>query len=380
MSDQVGKTIASYQIVDVIYDTERTVVYKGRQPSEDRYVAVEVLKPEAAKDQAVVQSFTRYARLAASMQHPIILPVQDSGRAEDIHYLVTPYMEFRSVADLRSSYADLNQVSTLIGAIIPGLDYIYTKGVVHGNLKPNNIFLSAQNQPLLTDFGLALGKGEAATPYTSPEQVQGAVVDRRTDVYALGALLYTLLAGQAPTPGTAAGIRSIRPDVPQTVEQVIGKAMAQNPDQRYQSPGEFHVALINALKPAPAPIEQQPTAPPPQPQAPAKKGTNWTSIIVGALLVIVLCLVVVVFGPRIMEAINPQQTQPAIIQPIEPPAEQPPAEQPPAEPPAEQPAEPEQLPAGDEERDGLDICGSLGIAGGIVFAGGAFKLRRRKRS
>jgi serine/threonine protein kinase len=315
------------------------------------------------------------------MQHPNILPVQDSGQVEDIYYLVTPYLEFRSVADLRSSYADLNQASTLIGAIIPGLDYIYTKGVVHGNLKPNNIFLSAQNQPLLTHFGLAFRKGEVPTPYNSPEQVQGGVVDRRTDVYALGSLLYTLLAGQAPAPGTAVSIRSIRPDVPQTVEQVIGKAMAQNPDQRYQSPGEFHVDLTKALKPAPAPAaEQPPAAPPPQPQAAAQKGTNWTSIIVGAILVIVLCLVVVVFGPRIIEAINPQQTQPAVIQPIEPPAEQPPAEQPPAEPPAQRPAEPEQLPAGDEERGGLEICGSLGIGGGIVLAGGALKLRRRKRS
>lgn len=106
----------------------------------------------------------------------------------------------------------------------------------------------------------------------------------------------------------------------------------------------------------------------------------------GALLVIVLCLIVAVFGPRVMEALNPQSTQPAIIQPIEPPAEQPPAEQPPAEPPAEQPPadqpaeEPAQLPAGDEDGGGLDICGSLGIAGGIVFSGGALKLRRRKRS
>ena len=391
MSDLIGKTIAGYQIIDVIYDTDRTVVYKGHQPSPDGYASVEVLKPEAAKDQAVAQSFTQYAQLAASMQHPNILPVLDSGQAEGTYYLVAPFMEFRSVADRLSSYADLNQAQMLIGAIVPGLDYIYTKGIVHGNLRSNNIFLGSQGQPLLTDFGISLRQGEPPTPYNSPEQVRGAAVDRRTDVYALGVLLYTLLAGQAPAPGTAASIKAVRPDVPQAVGQVIGKAMAQNPDQRYQSPGEFYTALTHALQPAPAPASAQAQAPPPvQPQAPAKKGTNWTSIIVGALLVIVLCLIVAVFGPRVMEALNPQSTQPAIIQPIEPPAEQPPAEQPPAEPPAEQPpaeqppaeqpAEPAQLPAGDEDSGGLDICGSLGIAGGIVFSGGALKLRRRKRS
>lgn len=389
MSDQIGKSIAGYQIVEVIDDTGRALVYKGVKSTENRYVAVKVLQPGISTDQAAVQSFKQYAQLAASMQHPNILPVLDSGQVDGSDYLVTPFMENLSVANHLSSYADLNQAQTLIGAIVPGLEYIYNHGIIHGNLRPSNTILDAQGKPLLADFGIALRQGEMPTPYNSPEQAQGGVVDQRTDVFALGVLSYTILAGQTPVSGIAPSIRAIRPDVPQGVEQVILKAMAPGPDQRYQTPGEFHIALKNALLPAPAPAAAQ--APVAQPQAPPQKGTNWMGIALGALLVIVLCLGAALVGPKLMEYLNPQATQPAAVQPIEPPADQPAEERPtrepitlPTRPPEQPPEQPsaEQLPAGDEGggTQGLNICSSLGLAGGFVFMGGAFKLRRRKRS
>ncbi len=394
MSDLIGKTIAGYQIIEMIDDSGRAEVYKGFQPDENRYVAVKVLKPDVQNDQAAVLSFTNYAQQAAGMQHPNILPVLDSGQEDGANYLVTPFMESRSAADNLSSYADLNQAQRFVSDTIPGLEYIYSQGTVHGNLRPTNIILGAQRQPQLADFGMAPSQAPASSPYNSPEQVQGGVVDQRTDVYALGALLYTLLAGKAPDPGTVVNLRGVRPDVPQSVEQVVLKAMAQNPDQRFQSPREFQNSLNNALQP----VAPQPAAAPAQPPPQEKKGTNWTAILLGGALVIIMCLCVGLVGPKIVDYLNP--TQPVSVEPIQspaaqPPAQQPPEQQPPAQPPpeqqppAQQPPEqqppdqgaPEQQPAGEGGGFEFPSCGgSIGMAGAFALMGGAYTFKRRKRS
>jgi len=114
MSNLVGKTIGDYQIVEVIDDGSKALIYKGFQPNKNQYVAVKVLKPAQARDQSAVQSFNQYAKLAKSIQHPNILPVLDSGVENGIIYLVTPYMENKSVADHRPSYTDLNRALGLV--------------------------------------------------------------------------------------------------------------------------------------------------------------------------------------------------------------------------------------------------------------------------
>jgi serine/threonine protein kinase len=398
MATLVGKTIADYQITEVIDDGAKALVYKGIQPSTNRYTAIKVLKPTEAKDPAAVQAFSGYAERAAGIQHPNILPVLDSGEQHGLHYLITPFMENRSVAENLSLYRDLNQANSLIRGITTGLEVLFNQGTVHGNLRPSNIILDPQRSPLLADFGIPLRQAEASTPYHSPEQTQGGVVDQRTDVYALGVLLYTLLAGRAPDPGTVASISVVRPDVPQSVEQVIQKAMAQSPDQRFQTPREFQNALVNAVQ-VPAP---QPAAPPPQTVSQtvtvqeSKKGPNWVAIILGGIIVVLICVCVSLAAPRVMEVLNPQATQPVEVKPIEPqPEERPtrepielperPPEQPPEQPPPEQPPEagqpPEEAPAGETGGINFPGCtGSLGAAGGIVLMGGALSIKRRKRS
>ncbi len=389
MSDLIGKTIAGYQIIEKIDEGGRAVVYKGFNPAENSYVAVKVLKPEAQNDQTAVASFTKYAQLAAGMQHPNILPVLDSGQEDGANYLVTPFMDSRSAAENLASYADLNQAQAFVSDTIPGLEYIYSQGTVHGNLRPSNILLGVQRQPQLADFGMVASSSAAASPYNSPEQVQGGVIDQRTDVYALGALLYTLLAGKAPDPGTVVNLRGLRPDVPQSVEQVVLKAMAQSPDQRFQTPGEFKNALNTALQP----VAPQPAPAPAQPPPQEKKSTNWTAIALGAALVVIMCLCVAVVGPYVQDYLNP--TQPVSVEPIQPAPEQPPAQEPPAqeppaqEPPAQQPPEqqppdqgaPEQQPAGEGGGFEFPSCGgSIGMAGAFALMGGAYSYKRRKRS
>jgi serine/threonine-protein kinase len=218
------------------------------------------------------------------------------------------------------------------------------------------------------------------------------VIDQRTDVYALGVMLYELLTGAAPPAGVVASPRARRPDLPEAVERVILKAMAQNPDQRFQSAAEFRDAIQNAVQ---APVSQ-PSPPPAPTLTPAPgvsqtvhvdqaKGTNWTAIILGVLLVAVIAAAAFLIIPPLLQGdegtIAP--TQPPVEQPTEPPVEQP--TEPPVEQPTEPPAEPppEQLPeVPDNELPGgglPDICGSIGMIVGISVLGVMWSHPKRKR-
>lgn len=183
----------------------------------------------------------------------------------------------------------LAQALGLIAGLTEALEYIQRQGYVHGNLKPSNIFLDENRRPLLTDFGQPQHAGSPPTPYMSPEQVQGGVVDHRSDVYSLGVLLYEMLVGQVPPMGAVASPRAHRPDLPDGVERAILKAMAQNPEARFQSASEFRNTLDAALRPI-APSQQSVPQQPVQTQQPypppAKKGSearSWAASKIWAL-------------------------------------------------------------------------------------------------
>jgi len=407
MTELAGKTIGDYQIYERIDGAGKIHVYHGVQNSTNHAVAIMALNPEVASDHAAVQAFNQHAQMAARVAHPNVLPVLDSGQEAGVDYLVTPYMAGGSVADQRSSYAELTQVLALFRTLAPGLETIYNQGTIHGNLRPTKIILDAQGRPLLSGMGMAFRQGETPTPYNSPEQVQGGAVDRQTDIYALGVILYELLAGQAPVPGTTLNLQAVRPDLPASVGGVVQKATAQNPDQRYQTLGEFLNALAETVQPAQIPVPAPPSTPTPTPTPvqqgpPPQKRTNWMGFILGGLVVIVLCLVVVVVGPMVYDALNPEADQPVAEQPIveepvvevpttQPIVEEPVVEVPTAQPIVEEPPEVEvpepggerelPEPPGEGEGGGLqDICGSVVGAGGIVLLPGFFALRRRRRA
>ena len=386
MSDFVGKNIGNYQVVELIDDQGRSMVYRGFQASTNRYVAIKVLKDELAQDPTAVQAFEQYAQRAAAMQNPHILPVLDTGQEDGAHYLVTPFYKNKSVGSHLSTYGDVQQALNLIQGVISGLETIYSQGTVHANLKPSNIILDDQRQPLLADFGMASPLDVPASSFNSPEQIQGGVVDQRTDVYALGMLLYVMLTGQTAPAGTTINLRAQRPDVPQAVEQVILKALAPNPDQRFQTPRQFASAFTNALQqaaqpvaPTPAPVSPSP-APAPVPQ---KSGTNWTNIILGGVVVVVIFLCAIVVIPKLIDAMGggsddvasepTEIPQVEVILPTREPVEQPPEQEAPAE---DAPAA-EPLPA--DGSGGSQFCSSLGFAGGFILLGGVFSLRRKKK-
>jgi serine/threonine protein kinase len=211
MSDLTGKTLSQYQIVERLQDTGSALIYKGFQPNMNRYVLVEVLK---SHDPAAVQAFNQQSELLAQIQHPNILPIYDSGQAEGLNYRAMRYAEGGVLPDHLLPYYDPGEAAGFLSGVVAGLVQIHAHGWVHGNLAPENIYLDENGQPLLTDFGIPRPAGAPVTSYLSPEQVQGDIVDQRSDIYALGVLLYTLLIGETPPAGVVVSPRAKRPDLP----------------------------------------------------------------------------------------------------------------------------------------------------------------------
>ncbi len=392
MDDLTGKTIGQYQIVELIDEGGRAWVFKAFQPSMNRYVAVKVLKPIIASEPGAVEQFVKQSEIIAKLQHHGILPIYDVAQEGETVYRVSSFIDTGTLREHLYEYRDPRQAFAMINGLTDTLGFIHGEGYVHGNLKLSNIFLDAEQKPILTDFGLPHTPGEAPSPYMSPEQVQGGVIDRRTDVFALGVLLYVMLVGEAPPPGVIVSLGSKRPDIPRSVEQVILKAMAQNPDARFQSVFDFRNALDAALRPVPpqTPSAQvSPPAPQPAPVQP-KKRTNWLAIVVGIVLVLVLCLAAFVFIPGLRSLLPggaplPSETPsieteaPPVATEAPPEATEAPPEDtavPPSEtPPGDEP-QPTQLPPGWIDR----ICGNTTLfSGAIVLGIGVVAARKRRR-
>jgi serine/threonine protein kinase len=409
MSDLQGKTIGEYQLISVVDRGGTATVYKGFQPKLNRYVAVKVLNSDLAQDPAAVQQFLQQAELNGRLEHRSILPVYDFGQEGEVVYRVSPFIETGTLREHLSSFYDPRTASRLFFQLAEALNYINSQGYIHGNLKPTNIFLDDSQRPLLTDFGYAQHPGATPSVYTSPEQAQGGTVDRRTDVYSLGVLLYEVLVGEPPPIGVVASPRAKRPDLPQDVEMVVFKAMAQSPEQRYQTAGEFAQALDAALRPqvapVPPPVQPTPVAVQPTPvEAKPKRDTSWLVFLLGGIFIVILIACAVVFLPTILggdeDGTGAVTDQPAITQvlptdePEKPPQdtkeprptrEPPPTEEPlpPTEdsgrPPPEQATQPPE--GGGEPGGGIgDICGSLGIAGGAAIFSFGWSKKKRKNS
>ena len=213
---QVRKTIGPYQVQDVIGHGGMATVYKAFQPELDRTVAIKVLLPAFVNDAAFRFRFQREARLIARLRHPNIVVIYGVGEDEGMPYLVMEYLQgttlHAAIRQRRRQGVVFSPVETLelLRPLANALDYAHTRDVVHRDLKPENIILTGDG-PVTTDFGLAkLVQEEAATvsvvmgtpSYMAPEQIRAEPVDRRADVYALGIMLYELLAGQVPFTGT----------------------------------------------------------------------------------------------------------------------------------------------------------------------------------
>jgi eukaryotic-like serine/threonine-protein kinase len=247
-------------------------VYLAQDLKHDRPVALKVLHPEIAAGLGP-ERFLREIRLTARLQHPHILPVFDSGSAAGRLWYTMPYVRGQSLRDLlrREVQVSLETALDITRQVGLALDYAHREGAVHRDIKPENILLS-DGQALVADFGLARAIGAAAgeqltetgiamgTPaYMSPQQAQqasGSQVDARTDVYALGCVLYEMLAGEAPFTGPTPqaviakrfaqqppSLRVVRPTLPATVDAAIQRALAPVPADRFSTVAHFCRAL-----------------------------------------------------------------------------------------------------------------------------------------
>jgi hypothetical protein len=246
------------------------IVYLARDLRHGRPVAIKVLRPEIASGLAR-ERFLREIQFAASLQHPNILPLYDSGSAEDVVYYVMPFVEGESLRDRlrREPQLTFDDALRITREVADALRYAHSRGIVHRDIKPENILLGG-GHALVADFGIARAVTAAAdarltdtglavgTPqYMSPEQAGGKdPVDGRTDIYALGCVLYEMLAGEPPFTGRTAqaiiarhlqepppSLRVVRPTLPEGVQQAIETALAKVPADRFTTAVQFVEAL-----------------------------------------------------------------------------------------------------------------------------------------
>ena len=250
------------------------VVYLAEDVRHHRLVAVKVLRSDLARSIGA-DRFLREIEIAAGLSHPNILPLHDSGEAgDDLLYYVMPYVEGESLrARLdRARQLPLGEALRIAKQVAEALAYAHARGVVHRDIKPENILLH-EGVPMVTDFGIARAIGTVSnerltetgiavgTPaYMSPEQAAAERdVDERSDIYSLGCVLYEMLAGEPPFTGPTAQavlarklleplprLRVIRPDVPQSVDDVVTRALARVPADRYATAAAFATALERA--------------------------------------------------------------------------------------------------------------------------------------
>jgi len=279
-SDKFGR----YEIKSEIGRGGMATVILAYDPRFERDVAIKVLPREFMHDAQFRARFEREAKMIALLEHPAIVPVYDFGDEDGQPYIVMRYMSGGSLSErLHQGAMSIQEVIQIYNRLAPSLDVAHAKKIIHRDLKPGNILFDQYGNAFLSDFGIArlteaggatlTGGNILGTPaYMSPEQVQGdKEIDGRSDIYAMGVILYQLLTGNAPYQATTPArvmmmhilepvpnILNVSPNLPGGVETVIAKAMAKEPDDRYQNMNDMASALAATVT---EPVTPRPAAP-----------------------------------------------------------------------------------------------------------------------
>ncbi|HUF83537.1 MAG TPA: protein kinase, partial [Acidimicrobiia bacterium] len=261
-------------------------VWVAEDPLLSRRVAVKILHPELAVNEALRTRFRHEAVTAAKLSHPAIVATYDTGDDEGTAYIVMQLVEgptLRRMLDARGALP-VGEAADIAGQVAEALDHAHRHGLVHRDIKPANVLIPPDGQVKVTDFGIAKAAGDedltstgaviGTARYLAPEQVNGDAVDGRADVYALGLILYEMLTGTLPFSGdseiaTAMArltkvpdpVRKVRPEVPPMLDAVVNRSLARDPDHRFPSARALHDALDPARDSTPPPVTPPPGVP-----------------------------------------------------------------------------------------------------------------------
>ncbi len=266
----IGRHFGQFEIMEKIGQGGMATVYRARQISINRIVAIKVLPPTLLHDPSFAERFAREVDVIAHLEHPHILPIYDYGDADGIPYIAMRFLGGGSMADMiRRGKIELNSLERPFRQVAQALDYAHRQGVIHRDLKPANVMMDENGNAYLSDFGIARVLGSDLTgsmiigtpAYMSPEQANGLPIDGRADIYSLGVVLFELIAGREPfkaeTPMALLlkhinepmpSLLSFREDVPQEVDAVVKKATAKDPADRYSSAGELAADFADAAR------------------------------------------------------------------------------------------------------------------------------------
>jgi hypothetical protein len=284
-----GDDFAGYRIERRLGRGGMGILYLAIEPGLDRRVALKLIAPEAAAEEVFAKRFAEESRIAASIEHPNVVPIYAAGAERGVSYIAMRYVAGsdlgRRVA--REGRLEPEQAVRLIAQVGNGLDAIHAAGLVHRDVKPANVLLSGEEgaeHAYITDFGVArnvatqsgltqTGRFVGTLDYVAPEQISGAEIDARVDVYALGCLLYKLLVGEVPFPreGEAARLYAhlnepppapslYAPEIPMALDDVVIRAMSKSPGDRYPSAGDLGRAAEAALRGTAVPIPERTVA------------------------------------------------------------------------------------------------------------------------
>jgi serine/threonine protein kinase len=257
-----------FQILRLLGQGGMGAVYLARQPDLDRLVAVKILPPEVARDPGFTERFSREARSLARLSHPNIVTIFDFGSTDGLYYFTMEYVDGKNVRELlQAGEMSLPLALRIVSQVCDALQYAHDEGFVHRDIKPENILVDCKGRVRIADFGLARlvgltpayrtltgsGEGMGTLYYMAPEQVTRAhAVDHRADLYSLGVVFYEMLTGELPVGRFAPP--SQRAGVDPRLDAIVLRALARDPEHRYQDANQIKREIESAPAPAAPPV------------------------------------------------------------------------------------------------------------------------------